>query len=71
MSTEIKIPVGLGGASETYAGLKWLLAALFLAGAGTLVLLLLSETQSVPWPFLLANFMFLIGVSQFLSLIHI
>ena len=44
MSTEIKIPVGLGGASETYAGLKWLLAALFLAGAGTLVLLLLSET---------------------------
>ena len=62
MNTEIKIPVGTG---ETYTGLKWLLAILFLAGASTFVLLLLSETQSMPWPFLLANFMFLIGVSQF------
>ncbi|HIN91778.1 MAG TPA: hypothetical protein EYM99_03050 [Alphaproteobacteria bacterium] len=65
MNTAIEVPVGLTWAGGAYMKLQWLLAILFLIGAGTFLSLLLSGTESVPWPFLLANFMFLIGVSQF------
>ena len=64
MNTAIEVPVGLTWAGGAYMKLQWLLAILFLIGAGTFLSLLLSGTESVPWPFLLANFMFLIGVSS-------
>jgi len=59
------IGIGVPEGSKGYSTTLLVFGVLFLAGAGTLAYLLATAPDSVPWAFLVANFVFVLGVSQF------
>ena len=65
MSAIREITIGVPEGKRSYSVGLVVLALLLLLGTGNLVYLLTTSPQSVPWSFLVANFVFLLGVSQF------
>lgn len=65
MSAVPKVAIGVPAPGRTYRTSLVILAALFVAGGGTFVYLLATAPDSLPWGFLVASFVYLLGVSQF------
>jgi molybdopterin-containing oxidoreductase family membrane subunit len=65
MSAVSNIAIGVPAGRKGYSAALLILGVLFLAGAGTLAYLLATAPDSVPWAFLVASFVFVLGVSQF------
>lgn len=65
MSAVPDIAIGVPGGRKGYSAILLILGVLFVAAAGSFSYLLASAPASVPWPFLVANFVFLLGVSQY------
>jgi molybdopterin-containing oxidoreductase family membrane subunit len=65
MSAVPDIAIGVPEGRKGYSTALLICGILFVAGAGTLAYLLYSAPASVPWAFLVANFVFVLGVSQF------
>ena len=65
MSAVSNIAIGVPEGRKGYSTALLILGVLFLAGAGTLAYLLATAPDSVPWAFLVANFVFVLGISQF------
>ncbi len=65
MSAISDISIGVPAGRKGYSTLLLVLAVLFIAGAGSFAYLLATAPESVPWAFLVANFVFLLGISQF------
>ena len=65
MSAVREIAIGVPDERKGYSTALLVLAVLLLAGAGSFAYLLVTAPDSVPWSFFVANFVFLLGVSQF------
>jgi Ni/Fe-hydrogenase subunit HybB-like protein len=65
MSAVRDIPIGVPAGRDGYSRILLVLTVLFLAGAGAFAYMLATAPESVPWGFLVANFIFLLGISQF------
>lgn len=65
MSAIPQIAAGIPAGRTGYARALVILSVIFAAGALTLVYMLATSPDSVPWSFLVANFIFLLGLSQF------
>ena len=65
MSTVSDIAIGVPEGRKGYSTALLIFGVLFLAGAGSLAYLLATAPDSIPWAFLAANFVFVLGVSQF------
>ena len=59
------IAIGVPSGSKGYSRALLILGVLLLAGAGNLAYLLVTAPESVPWSFLVASYVFLLGISQF------
>ena len=65
MSAIPEIAIGVPDERKGYSTALLVLAVLLLAGAGSLAYMLATAPESVPWGFFVANFVFLLGISQF------
>lgn len=65
MSAVSNIAIGVPEGRKAYSTALLVLGLVFLGGAGSLAYLLVMAPDSVPWAFLVANFVFLLGISQF------
>lgn len=65
MTTIQDIAIGVPEGRRAYRPTLLTLAVVLLAGAGNFVYLLVKTPESVPWSFLVASFVFLLGISQF------
>jgi len=65
MSAIPEIAIGVPEGRRGYATTLLVLAALLLAGAGSLAYMLATAPETVPWSFFAASFVFLLGISQF------
>ncbi len=65
MSAVSDISIGVPAGSKGYSRALLVLGFLLLAGAGNLGYLLATAPESVPWSFLVASYVFLLGISQF------
>ena len=65
MSAIPNIAIGLPAGRKSYTTSMLVLAVLFLAGSGSFVYRLATAPDSLPWSFLAATFIFMLGVSQF------
>ena len=65
MSAIPQIAIGVPAERGGYRTFIAILSIIFVAGAATLIYLLATAPASVPWSFLTANFIFLLGISQF------
>ncbi len=65
MSAVSDIAIGVPAGRKGYSTALLVLGVLLLAGAGNLAYLLATAPESVPWSFLVASYVFLLGISQF------
>jgi hypothetical protein len=65
MSAIPDIAIGVPAERKGYRTALLILGFVFLVGAGSLIYLLATAPDSVPWSFLVASYIFLLGVSQF------
>jgi molybdopterin-containing oxidoreductase family membrane subunit len=65
MSAVSDIAIGVPEGRKGYSTTLIVLGALLLAAAGSLAYMLATAPESVPWGFFVANFVFLLGISQF------
>jgi len=65
MSNVSDIAIGVPAGRKGYSTILLVLGALFLTGAGSFAYLLTTAPDSIPWGFFTANFIFLLGISQF------
>lgn len=65
MSAIPEIATGVPAERSGYRTSLAILAVIFAAGALNLIYLLATRPDSVPWNFLVANFVYLLGISQF------
>ncbi len=65
MSAIPEIAIGVPAERKGYKVSVLILGVIFLAGAGSFIYMLATAPDSVPWSFLTASFIFLLGVSQF------
>jgi molybdopterin-containing oxidoreductase family membrane subunit len=65
MSAVSEIAIGVPAGRRGYSTALLLLGILFLAGAVSFAYLLATSPESVPWSFFVANYVFLLGISQF------
>ena len=65
MSSVSDIAIGVPAGRKGYSTILLVLGVLFLAGAGSFAYLLTTAPDSIPWGFFTANFIFLLGISQF------
>jgi molybdopterin-containing oxidoreductase family membrane subunit len=65
MSAIPEFAIGVPAERKGYRTSLLILGIVFLAGAGGFVYMLATAADSVPWSFLAASFIFLLGVSQF------
>lgn len=65
MSVVSNIAIGVPEGRKGYSTALLVLGVVFLGGAGTLAYLLARAPDSVPWAFLVASFVFVLGISQF------
>jgi molybdopterin-containing oxidoreductase family membrane subunit len=65
MSAIPQIAIGIPAERKGYRASLLILGLIFLAGAGSFVYQLTTAPDSVPWSFLAASYVFLLGVSQF------
>ena len=65
MSAIPEIAIGVPAERKGYKTSLLILTVIFLAGAGSFIYMLVTAPDSVPWSFLAASFVFLLGVSQF------
>ena len=65
MSAIPEIAIGVPAERKGYKTSLLILGVIFLAGAGSFVYMLATAPDSVPWSFLTASYIFLLGVSQF------
>jgi molybdopterin-containing oxidoreductase family membrane subunit len=65
MSAIPDIAIGVSAERKGYRTSLLILGLIFLAGTGSLIYMLVTAPDSVPWSFLVASYIFLLGVSQF------
>ena len=65
MSAVPNIAIGVREGRKGYSTALLILGVLFVAGAALLAYLLATAPETVPWAFLVANFVFVLGISQF------
>ena len=65
MSAVPDIAIGVREGRKGYSMALLIFGVLFVAGAALLAYLLITAPDSVPWAFLVANFIFVLGISQF------
>jgi len=65
MSAISQIAIGVPAGRKGYKTSLLILSVIFMAAAGSFVYMLATAPDSVPWSFLTASFIFLLGVSQF------
>ena len=65
MSAVSDIAIGVPAGRKGYSTVLLVLGVLLLAGAGNLAYLLATAPESIPWGFLVASYVFLLGISQF------
>jgi molybdopterin-containing oxidoreductase family membrane subunit len=65
MSSTANITVGVAPGNKSWSGWLIVFGLLFLASLGALALTLNSDPGRISWPFFAANYVFLLGLSQF------
>ena len=65
MSSTADIAVGVAPGNKTWTGWLIVFGLLFLGSLAVLAIALRSDPASISWPFLAANYVFLLGLSQF------
>ena len=65
MSAIPQIAIGVPAERKGYKASLLILSVIFLAATGSFVYMLATAPETVPWSFLTASFIFLLGVSQF------
>jgi len=65
MNSTANITLGAAPGKKSWSGWFIVFGLLFLAGLGALVLALKNHPGQISWPFLTANYVFILGLSQF------
>jgi molybdopterin-containing oxidoreductase family membrane subunit len=65
MSSAANIAVGVAPGNKSWSGWLIVFGVLFMAALGGLAMVLKSDPTRISWPFFAANYVFLLGLSQF------